>query len=694
MFLRIIFIIFFTNFIFANNKNRDFYLNLLKINQSKLSLDYVNTKKDYQLHQLITEKSNPKTEFLSYDAKSNSLKATLKLLSVDQEISNKIINLQNDKNTYNNILQAISSIMLNIENGNKIYIYGTGSTGRLAKQIENIWYSFWVNLKNSDNWHNIKNNLNNIKNINDIEHLVIGEITGGDRALISSLEGFEDLKLMGKLQLIDNKINANDIVFAVTEGGETSAVIGAIEYASSLKSNNSNKLYFVYNNPDEILKNYTRSNNVLLNDNISKINFTTGSQAIMGSTRMQATTSQTYLIANIIQTALYQVLKKNLNDAQLLKIGFNKNMLDINYNLNQFINLQKSIMSYAKLINKIALNEYNSYLNSSKTYYYADNLLTTLFIDVTERSPTFNLIPIDTINNNKSWINVYTNANNIDEWWVKLLNRDFKGLNYDNYIKEFESNISDIYLRKIANKSISNATYNQKFLYDYSINSFLQKKLLIKDYFVTYLLLDEFNDDINNKNFLLWLNKLQKKKNSIVIIGLKKDSYKIFKIKQKINKLKSNIDINFILLPIINDPMQINQKIATKIILNTQSTLIMAKLERVLGNSMLYVYPSNLKLNGRATFLLQTHLNRIIDNSSILSNYPHINYNQANAILIDTSDYLVKNNQKNDVAVIPLALVRIIQSLLHKENDINYCIQILKKYTLSEYISNFILINN
>jgi N-acetylmuramic acid 6-phosphate etherase len=35
---------------------------------------------------------------------------------------------------------------------------------------------------------------------------VIGELTGGDRALVSALEGFEDLEVIGELQLKVNNI--------------------------------------------------------------------------------------------------------------------------------------------------------------------------------------------------------------------------------------------------------------------------------------------------------------------------------------------------------------------------------------------------------------------------------------------------------------------------------------------------------
>ena len=56
-------------------------------------------------------------------------------------------------------------------------------------------------------------------------------MTGADRALISSLEGFEDLQLIGRLQLHDRGIKPGDVVVCVTEGGETSSVIGTIRAA-------------------------------------------------------------------------------------------------------------------------------------------------------------------------------------------------------------------------------------------------------------------------------------------------------------------------------------------------------------------------------------------------------------------------------------------------------------------------------
>ena len=50
-------------------------------------------------------------------------------------------------------------------------------------------------------------------------------------------------------------------------------------------------------------------------------------------------------------------------------------------------------------------------------------------------------------------------------------------------------------------------------------------------------------------------------------------------------------------------------QIALKMILNAHSTAVMAKLGKVVGNTMTNVSPSNLKLVGRATYLIQLHVN-------------------------------------------------------------------------------------
>jgi hypothetical protein len=79
--------------------------------------------------------------------------------------------------------------------------------------------------------------------------------------------------------------------FISLSSGETSSVIGTIlgafEQYDTADLSSTQRLFFVYNNPDSVLLPLDRSRSVLQCGGISKINLATGPQAITGSTRMQ-----------------------------------------------------------------------------------------------------------------------------------------------------------------------------------------------------------------------------------------------------------------------------------------------------------------------------------------------------------------------------------------------------------------------
>ena len=107
----------------------------------------------------------------------------------------------------------------------------------------------------------------------EFENRAFSVMAGGDFALIKSVEGFEDFTAFGKKQIADLGVSAKDVVFAITEGGETSFVIGTAWKGLEVGA----KVYFVYNNPDDILcKHVQRSREVIQEPRIEKINLTTG----------------------------------------------------------------------------------------------------------------------------------------------------------------------------------------------------------------------------------------------------------------------------------------------------------------------------------------------------------------------------------------------------------------------------------
>ena len=134
-------------------------------------------------------------------------------------------------------------------------------------------------------------------------------MAGGDFALIKSVEGFEDFAAFGKKQIGDLGVSSKDVVFAITEGGETSFVIGTAWKGVEVGA----KVYFIYNNPDDILcEHVERSREVIQDARIEKINLTTGPMAITGSTRMQATTIQLGVILTVLEMVVRDLVTGNI----------------------------------------------------------------------------------------------------------------------------------------------------------------------------------------------------------------------------------------------------------------------------------------------------------------------------------------------------------------------------------------------
>ena len=648
------------------NADKD-VLKLLKIEPSKQSKDYVNNQTQFQLHSLVTEQRHPKTWDLSSVIKQNTEKGLEQILSVDQDISQKIHHLSSEPILLVQASQAVENAILH---NKKIYIYGCGATGRLAIQIDSaFWQPFWQGVKSKEKiWHKLTNHLNNIENA------LSGEITGADRAMVSSLEGFEDLQVIGKLQLDDHHIQKDDVVFAVTEGGETSAVIGTIlaaqEQYGNLTKEASNKaknnLYFIYNNPNEALIPFDRSRVVLESNAITKIALCTGPQAIAGSTRMQATTISTFVIGVILENAIDNILKRYLSPEERAELGFTKD-LSISDRLQTFIPVQQAVYKIKNAIGKLTDLESSTYAHNKFATYFADNALATVFIDSTERSPTFNLSPLDTIKEQqrKSWIQVWTTSSNLAEAWHSLLGRQFHGLNYDKYQAVF-SQISSDYLREAALKSLKNAGNEQQFLYDFSYGDFNIKHSGPQpgDLGVMALLhheIDQLSQDKSTCQKWLTLFSAQKANTAIILVTLKSLSPND-QVIQNIIKLAPEALIVELPLDLSYDPMVIRQQIGLKMLLNSHSTAVMAKLGRVVGNAMTSVRPGNLKLIGRATYLIQTHVNDILAKVT-WGRGKNISYQEANAVLFDIIDYTKKSHNVEKNPQVALAIIRILEAL-------------------------------
>jgi len=676
-------------------------LDRLEITPAAESIDYVQNKTQFQLHTLLTEQRHPATWDLSHRIQKDYEEGLEMLLEVDEDITRKIEELTDNGGVLEQLTEAMKEALLS---GNKIFFYGCGATGRLAKQMESsFWRPFWEKAKNHRSaWKRIEKHLGA-----DIEDRLIGEMTGADRALISSLEGFEDLQLIGSLQLQDRGVRKGDVVICVTEGGETSSVIGFISAAlEQWKKNEAitpeesrQKLYFVYNNPDEKLRPFERSRKILEEPGISKINLTTGPQAITGSTRMQATTIETFVLGHVLQAAIDRTLRTLLSSKDMARLGFSKK-ISLKDNLQQFATLQQEVKSSIPQLVRFGELESQTYQNGRFSTYFAAKGLITVFIDSTERSPTFRLYPLDTVKENerRCWIQVWTPADDLEQAWKALLRRPFLGLHRLHYETPFKNSISDPYLKRAAMESLKNAGNDQQNMYDFSFSeSNIAKRGPEPGDLGVCVFLSPDEKDVRNENSssmeFIRLFKERDARAVLLFISERSEKQILRLLEQAGWDDLSNDCLVHIRISCQNDPIGIHQQIALKMILNAHSTAVMARLGKVVGNTMTNVSPSNLKLIGRATYLIQSHINDIfshprwVEKNGIQS---PLSYGEANAVLFSSISFLRTARRKaGQAAEVALTIIHILESLRNeKKMPLDHSLRLVNDVGLAQYLSS------
>lgn len=345
------------------------------------ALEFISICKQFRLGELPTETPHPATIDLSRDAKFDLDRAIKTILDIDKEVFFRL------KSSIADLRLLTQDIARAIEGNGRIFLCGCGATGRLSLALETIWRTKY------------KNNV-------ALKDKIISFMAGGDVALIHSVEKFEDYPEFGERQLRELGFKEGDMLISCTEGGETPFVIGATESSLNISSR---PPYFLYCNPDEILKaTAERSKRVLENEQIKKVNLTVGPMALTGSTRMQATTILMYAVG----LALW------FYDADFSELERELGRMTSFINQANFNFLKPFIECEAELYKK------GEYL-----LYETDGLLgISILTDTTERSPTFSLHPFenqdDNIKNPSLSYLYFPESADAKTAWLDLLKRE------------------------------------------------------------------------------------------------------------------------------------------------------------------------------------------------------------------------------------------------------------------------------
>ncbi len=644
-------------------------LRLLDLIPSSESIDYVQNKTQFQLHTLLTEQRHPKTWNLS-DRIEEDLEAGLQmLLSADDDIIARLGSLDRDKDVLELAVQAIEGAILS---GKKIYIYGSGSSGRFAKQMESsLWRPFWEGIKERKKiWFKISHAVGN-----SIEERLIGEMSGGDQALIRPLEGLEDVPVLGRLHLQEHRIEQGDVVICITESGETSSVISTILAAlDQWKEKNlydsgrtKKKLFFVYNNPDDSLLLFERSQKVLKEPGISKINLTTGPQAIAGSTRMQAATINAFVLGHVVQTAIDRALGRFLSKKEMKTLDFQEH-LALEQRLEDFTKILKQIKKKIPKIAKWTMLEANTYKEGRFSTYLAQKGLMSVLTDSTERATTFRVSPLNTIKEQKRtcWIQVWTTETCLENAWESLLRRPFHEYPSTSVDKSLTDEIGGSQLLQEAAE-----------MYDLSFSDFnIQNRCPREDDLGVLVGISPEEQQIEDKksNFFKFLALFLEKGARTGLLFISENSEeKIAKIIRKIPGFDPEGRDIMVVVPIDrkNDPLGVNPYIALKIILNVHSTAVMTRMGKVIGNMTADISLHNLKNIDRATYLIQSLVNDVLNRPQWVKLHgiqKPTSYGEANAVLYEALSYMEDKRGRIDGSdEVALSVVRILESLRQKQ---------------------------
>ncbi|MDT8303983.1 MAG: hypothetical protein RQ760_21050 [Sedimentisphaerales bacterium] len=537
----------------------------------KKAKEFLSRELAFRLGQLLTESSHSKTKALSQTAKDD-LPAAIRLLqSVDDDIPpamGKVL----QQESFQKLIEAFIEAM---RNDKRIFFTGCGATGRLSILLEAAWRRFWQN-----------SNQILSENVPDLEDRVFSVMAGGDFALIKSVEGYEDFPDFGRHQLKEHNVQPGDVVVAITEGGETPFVIGTAWEGLDVGA----RVFFVYNNPTEVLRRHVkRSREIIDESRITKLDLTTGPMAITGSTRMQATTAELFIVGSALEMALVRFLKDKLPKKQMLKLRLDQlKPADYLRLLSELMEQLSSPQAVDTLAHATKFEE-DIYRAKGLVTYMADSLLLDVLTDTTERSPTFMLPPFRKSGDNlspNSWAFVKDPFRTTEKAWHALLQREPRGLNWQRRIYE--------QLKSPAGLQTQPPKLDNSEIYKFMIgNESDPSRTNAPDSALVVVTTEDETETLMQtalQNFGPQYNK-----SAALVLGLTYAAPPADEIFQFPCSLADS-------------PLQLWHHLAVKLILNTLSTATMVRMDRVIGNAMVWLSPSNKKLIDRGSRLISQQI--------------------------------------------------------------------------------------
>ncbi|MBE6373598.1 MAG: sugar phosphate isomerase [Lentisphaerae bacterium] len=507
-----------------------------------LALDFIENEKQFHLGFLPTEQSSPLTKNLDREFARSTADGVKNLQLVDRNVAamaNRIFASEQFR-------RLVDAGEKTIRSGGKVVFSGCGATGRLSILLECMWRDCCAKTPAVSKY---------------ADH-VFSIMTGGDYALVKSVEFFEDYQSFGRRQVQEMGMGVGDMLVAITEGGETSSVLGTVFEALDRGS----QVFLMFNNPADLLAEHLeRSRKAIRDPRVCVLDLSCGPMALAGSTRMQATTSEQLVAGGALESVMDRLLGRPQFD---YAAGFEK-LLDA-------LEAPAAVKAIAGYLDF----EAGIYRSKGLITYFANDFLLDIFTDTTERSPTFMLPPFrknDDALSPRPWAFVKNPLFSTPETWRNGMHRPLRCLNWK---------LED-YVQMGAPDSVKN---NLPKIQSAELLKFEVGKEAPEDRTVT------------GRDAAV-----------LVTVGTVQTDPSVFEAFEKLRSAFAfskqlavgGTEGDYVVpcdLP--ETPLQLMKHMAVKLVLNTVSTGTMAVLGRITGNWMSWVDATNKKLIDRATRLI------------------------------------------------------------------------------------------
>ena len=606
---------------------------------NKRSEEFLKIAGQFKLGALTTESSHPVTANLSEVAQQDIAAALGLLFDVDMDVIRKYREFAESGRAG----EIAESVVRALRSGGRIFFTGCGATGRLSIQLDSIWRDFWQRRKAGDSLSSSV--------AEDWENRTFSVMAGGDFALIRSVEGFEDFTAFGKKQIRDLGVAAGDVVFAITEGGETSFVIGTAWAGVEAGA----KVYFIYNNPDEILcRHVERSRQVIEDARIEQINLTTGPMAITGSTRMQATTIQLCVMLTVLEMVVRELLAGGDGKRETARAQSGLVPSQFLEALQQMHATLKSSEVLTPLAGLVALEE-TVYRAGHKNNYYAGQFGIDVLTDTTERSPTYctpAFRKFDDLAATESWAFLFLPDAETPNAWQRILKRAPRCVEWS--AEEVRQLVDDDKFVRTC-ETVRRISAAELMRFKIGLDGMKHRPLGPGDSAVGIVAVSESASATDPGNFphrQLEAARAAGAQTGWIVVGSRTPDFK-----GDDKSLPDSAATVFVPVPKTGFLLDGVTRAGLKMLLNALSTCTMVRLGRVMGNFMIWVVPSNLKLIDRAT--------RYVEKLTGLT------YVQANRLLFEVIEY-VEPRMKTGQAyppVVGLAVMRHRQGLTNEEAE-------------------------